>query len=149
MLSVHPYLNFKGDAEEAFVLYRSIFGGDFPGIVRFREFGGAEMGVTEADLDKIAHIALPISEGVTLMASDVIGEEAEAFVVGTNSYIYLETSSAEEAGRVFDALSSGGRIEMELAPTEWAEKYGCCTDRFGVQWMVAYTGAVEFSMPPE
>jgi len=149
MLSVHPYLNFKGDAEEAFVLYRSIFGGDFLGIVRFREFGGAEMGVTEADLDKIAHIALPISEGVTLMASDVIGEEAEAFVVGTNSYIYLETSSAEEAGRVFGALSSGGRIEMELAPTEWAEKYGCCTDRFGVQWMVAYTGAVEFSMPPE
>lgn len=147
MQSVHPYLNFKGDAEEAFVFYRSVFGGELLGIVRFRDLGGAQMGIAEADLDKVGHIALPLSEGTNLMASDVVGADAEAFVVGTNNYIYLETDSAEEADRVFDGLSAGGQVEMPLSPTAWAEKFGSCVDRYGVRWMVSYTGDVEFVMP--
>lgn len=70
MQSVHPYLNFKGDAEEAFALYRSVFGGEFLGVLRFRDFGDNAMGVADADLDKIAHIALPLAEGTNLMGSD-------------------------------------------------------------------------------
>lgn len=105
------------------------------------------MGVAEADMDKIAHISMPLADGVNLMASDVVGEEAEAFVVGTNTYIYLETDSAEEAERVFGGLSAGGQVEMPLTPTEWAEKYGTCVDRFGIRWMVSYTGSVEFELP--
>lgn len=147
MQSVHPYLNFKGDAEEAFTLYRSVFGGEFLGVVRFRDFGGNAMGVPDADLDKVAHIALPLAEGTNLMGSDVVGPEAESFVVGSNNYTYLETDTAEEADRVFSALSVGGAVEMPLMATEWAEKYGSCVDRFGVRWMVSYTGAVEFEMP--
>jgi PhnB protein len=107
MESVHPYLNFKGDAGEAFAFCRSVFGGESLGVVRFRNFGGADMGVAEENLGKIAHIALPLADGVSLMASDVVGAGAESFVAGTNSYVYLETDSAEEADRVFDALSSG------------------------------------------
>jgi len=149
VLSVHPYLNFDGNAEEAFEFYQSVFGGELLGLIRFRDFGGEGMGVTGADLDKVAHVALPIAEGTNLMASDVVGPVADAFVVGTNTYTYLETSTAEEADRVFDALASGGRVEMPLTPTEWAERYGSCVDRFGVQWMVSFTGAVRFEMPPE
>ncbi len=87
MQSVHPYLNFNGNAEEAFELYRSVFGGELLGVVRFREFGGEAMGVAEEDMGKVAHIALPIAEGTNLMASDVVGPNADAFVVGNNSLI--------------------------------------------------------------
>lgn len=141
-----PYLNFAGNAEEAFAFYRDALGGEYDGVVRFRDFGDNSMGVPEADLDKIAHISLPIGEGIGLMGSDVVGQQAAAFTVGNNIYLYLETDTAEEADRLFAALSDSGTVEMPLMTTEWAEKYGTCTDRFGVQWMISYTGAVEFSL---
>lgn len=149
MQSVHPYLNFKGNAEEAFDLYRSVLGGELLGVVRFREFGGEAMGVAEEDLDKVAHIALPLLEGTNLMGSDVVGPNADAFVVGNNTLIYLETSTAEEANRIFDGLSAGGTVEMPLQKTAWAERYGSLADRFGVRWMVAFTGDVKFRPPAE
>jgi len=145
MKFVTQYLNFNGNAEEAFELYRSVFGGEYTGILRFRDFGDAGMDVPEADLDKIAHISLPLVEGIGLMGSDVVGEQAAAFVAGTNIYIYLETDSAEEADRLFAGLSEGGVAEMPLQPTSWAERTGSCVDRFGIQWMISFTGDVQFS----
>jgi len=142
---VSPYLNFKGDAEEAFAFYKSVFGTEIDGVLRFRDFGGNEMGVAEEDLDKIAHISLPLTGEISLMASDVVGQDAEAFVVGNNVYIYLEADSAEEADRLFEGLSEGGRPEMPLMQTKWAEKYGMCVDRFGIKWMISFTGEVSFS----
>ena len=141
-----PYLNFSGNAEEALEFYRSVFGGEYEGVMRFRDFGDNAMGVSEADLDKIAHVSLPLGEGIGLMASDVVGPEADAFNAGNNVYLYLEADTAEEADRLFGALSEGGVAEMPLQPTEWAEKYGTCVDRFGVRWMISFTGDVEFSM---
>ncbi len=146
MQSVHPYLNFTGSAERAFELYREVFGGELLGLLRFRDFGDNSMGVGEADLDKIAHIALPLSPETNLMASDVVGPDAEAFIEGTNTYIYLEADTAEEAERLFAGLSAGGHREMPLGGTEWAELYGVCVDPFGVRWMVSFTGDVEFKL---
>lgn len=142
MRAAHPYLNFKGNAEEAFNFYKSVFGGDFQTLVRFRDFGDG-MGVPETEQSKIAHIALPVGD-VMLMASDVVGNYAESFKAGNNIYISLTADSAEEADRVFEALTAGGQAQMPLQKTEWAEKYGICTDKFGVQWMVGYTGNVQF-----
>lgn len=146
MQFVSLYLNFKGNAEEAFEFYRSVFGGEFSGVIRFRDFGDNSMGVQEADLDKIAHISLPLVGDVSLMASDAVGPEAESFNVGNNVYVYLETDSAQEVDRLFAALSDGGDTEMPLQPTEWAEKYGSCVDKYGIRWMFSYTGDVEFSI---
>lgn len=146
MLYVTQYLNFKGNTEEAFAFYRSVFGGEYDGVVRFRDFGDDMMGVSEADKDKIAHISLPLGPGASLMASDSVGPQADSFNAGNNFYIYLETESAEEADRLFAALSAGGTAEMPLQQTDWAEKYGSLIDRFGVQWMISYTGDVQFSM---
>ncbi len=140
------YLNFDGNAEEAFEFYRSVFGGEFDGILRFRDFGDDAMGASEADLDKVAHISLPLVNGIGLMASDVIGPQSDAFKAGSNVYIYLEAESGAEADRVFEGLSAGGTVEMPLQPTAWAEKYGSLIDRFGVQWMVSFTGDVQFTM---
>lgn len=145
MKAANPYLNFKGNTEEAFNFYRSVFGGEFLGVVRFRDFADNSMGVAEADLDKIANIALPLGPHNVLMATDAVDSFPEEFVQGNNFSITLELDSEEEADRLFNALSSGGEVGMPLQQTEWAEKYGYCTDKFGVQWMLNYTGKVEFA----
>jgi PhnB protein len=145
MKAANPYLNFNGNTEEAFEFYRSVFGGEFPMVLRFRDFPDNPMNVPEHELDRIAHIALPLGESM-LMGTDVIESQGRA-TIGNNFYIVVEAESAEEADRVFDALAEGGSVEMPLQRTEWAEKYGMCADRFGVQWMMDYTGSVEFKPP--
>jgi PhnB protein len=144
MKSVHPYLNFKGNTEEAFTFYQSVFGTEISMLVRFRDFGDDGMGVAEADLDRIAHVCLPLGSGSMLMATDSVGSLASSFNAGNNFYINLEAESADEAQRLFTALSDGGGVEMALGRTEWAELFGACADRFGVRWMVNYPGGVEF-----
>ena len=143
MIRMSPYLNFGGNAEEAFAFYKSVFGGDYLAVMRYRDFGQNPMGLSEQELDRIAHIALPVGDKL-LMASDAI-EWWQPFRMGNNYYITLETDSVAEADRLFDALSSGGKTEMEMQRTEWAEKYGTCAGRFGVQWMVMYTRDVQFA----
>lgn len=143
MKLANPYLNFPGNTEEAFGFYRTVFGGDFPMLLRFRDFGP---GMDGADGDRIAHMALPVG-GSMLMATDALESHGRRLVVGNNVSIQLEADSAEEATRVFAALSDGGSTQMPLARSEWAELYGMCTDRYGIQWMVNYPGAVVFRAP--
>jgi PhnB protein len=147
MKAVNPYLNFAGNTEEAFRFYHSVFGGELH-IVRFRDFGGNAMGVPDKDLDKIAHIALPLLNGSMLMGTDTLESFGQKLTAGNNFSITLEGDSAEEAENLFNALAEGGNVGMALSKTEWAEKYGMCTDKFGVQWMVNYTGDVQFPGGP-
>ncbi|HEX7003573.1 MAG TPA: VOC family protein [Trueperaceae bacterium] len=145
MATAHTYLNFPGNTEEAFEFYRSVFGGEFTSVVRFGDFGPANNGqLAEADRDKIMHIGLKIGENDMLMGTDAPESMGFKVTFGNNSYIYVEADSAGDAERLFGALSKGGKVEMELAKTEWAEKYGSFTDKFGVQWMISYTGDVQF-----
>ena len=143
MKAVHPYLNLPGNTLEAFEFYRSVFGGEFTNVTRFRDMGGG-LGVAEADRDRIANIGLMIAPGVCMMATDVVESFPSPVVVGNNVQIMLEAESKEEAERVFAALSDGGRVDMPLQVTEWAELYGSFSDRFGVLWMVNYAGNVQF-----
>lgn len=144
--AANPYLNFPGNTEEAFGFYRGVFGGDFEGVMRYRDFPDNSMGVADADLDKIAHIALPLGPGM-LMGTDVVGERTQALTMGTNTYIALSIEDAGEAHRVFDGLSAGGRVDMPLQPVEWSDLYGIAVDRYGVQWMVDHTGSKQFTLP--
>lgn len=139
MKAVSPYLNFSGNTEEAFRFYQSVFGGELQ-IVRFKDMGDS-MGATGDDLNKIANIALPLVGDAMLMGTDVLESFGQELSVGNNFTITLETDTAEEAEELFNKLSDGGDIEMPLMETEWAEKYGHCTDKFGVQWMFNYTGS--------
>lgn len=144
MKTPNPYLNFPGNTEEAFTFYKSVFGGEFVAVVRYQDLqGDGGMGAPAEDQGKIAHIALPIGDGV-LMATDALESFGRGLTVGNNFYINLEAESGEEADRLFAALSAGGRVEMPLQRTQWAEKYGACADKFGVQWMVNYRGEVSF-----
>ena len=144
MKAANPYLNFNGNTEDAFNFYRTVFGGEFLGMLRYRNFGDNAMQAPEGDLDKIAHVALPLGNTNILMGTDVLESLGQTLTVGNNVFFNLEADSDEEAERLFNALAAGGRIAMQLEKTEWAEKYGVCTDQFGVQWMGNYTGDVQF-----
>ena len=140
--AVNPYLNFAGNTLEAFEFYRSVFGGQFAMVLRYRDFPG-NMGAPDEAADRIAHVALPLGPAM-LMGTDVVGNDLASFNAGNASYIVLAPDDAAEARRLFDGLSAGGTATMPLQATEWAELYGICTDRFGVQWMVSYEGATTF-----
>ena len=141
-MKANPYLNFKGNTEEAFNFYRSVFGGEFAAVMRFRDFKDDSMQVPERERDRIAHIALPIGDAM-LMGTDVLEGWPKPLTFGTNFYITIEPDTAADATRIFNALAEGGEVEMALQATEWAELYGSLRDRFGVQWMLSYgEGAV-------
>lgn len=144
MKSVNPYLNFSGNTEEAFNFYRSVFGGEFPVVLRYKDFGDDAMGAPEEDQNQIAHIALPLGQDHMLMGTDTLESLGQSLTVGNNFAIMIEAESADEAEQLFSALSQGGDAEMPLQQTEWAEQHGMCTDRFGVQWMINYEGEVDF-----
>jgi PhnB protein len=146
MKVANPYLNFEGYTEEAFRFYRSVFGGEFLDLRRFRDFPDNPMGIAEHELDKIAHIALSLGSNI-LMGTDVVESMPTRVTIGNNFYITIEPESADEADSLFNALADGGVIEMPLMRTEWAEKYGICADRYGIQWMISYGGVVNDSQP--
>lgn len=142
MKQVSPYLNFAGNTEEAFQFYKSVFGGEL-GILRFQDFGDA-MNVPEHDHKKVAHAHLSLGNNM-MMATDTLESLGQQLTVGNNFYIFIETDSVDETKQLFNALSSGGEVEMPLQQTEWAERHGICKDKFGIQWMLNYTGNVSFS----
>ncbi len=137
MKSLNPYLNFNGNTEEAFLFYKSVFGGEFSNLQRFKDIpGGTEM-PTDAQ-EKLMHIALPLGNGTTLMATDALESMRQKLIAGNNFSLSLETESKEEADTLFAKLSEGGKQEMPIADTFWGAYFGMCTDKFGIQWMVNY-----------
>ncbi|WP_234108587.1 VOC family protein [Chryseobacterium sp. R2A-55] len=140
MAQVNAYLTFNGNCEEAFNFYKSVFGGEFPYIGHFGDMPPSEDGkqVAEADKDKIMHVSLPISQETILMGSDTGGEWASNHVAGNNISLSVNTDSKEEADRIFNGLSAGGKITMPLAETFWGAYFGMWTDKFGIHWMVNY-----------
>ncbi len=143
MTTVNAYINFNGNCEEAFNFYKSIFGGEFPYLGRYKDMPVQEgmPSCSEGMTEKIMHVSLPISKETILMGSDTGGEWAPTFKVGNNITISILTDSKEEATRLFTGLSEGGQITMPLANTFWGDYYGMITDKFGVNWMVSFPTA--------
>lgn len=139
MATLNPYLNFNGNTEEAFNFYKSVFGGEFVGgISRFKDTPeGAKM--SAADGNKVMHIALPIGKSNMIMATDAMESMGQKLTAGNNFYLSLETESKDEADKLYDKLSAGGKIEMPLQDAFWGAYFGMFADKFGVQWMINYT----------
>lgn len=136
MAKINPYLNFNGKTEEAFNFYRSVFGGEFSYLQRFKDTPQGEK-VSEADGEKIMHVSLAIGDNY-LMATDALESYGQKVEPGSNVYISVHPETEEEARRIFEGLSKGGEIEMELQDTFWGALYGSFTDKFGVNWMVNF-----------
>jgi PhnB protein len=137
-MKLNSYLNFAGSAEEAFRFYRSVFGGEFSSVVRFKDLPIPGVKIPKEAEDKIMHIALPIGPGDLLMASDSLESLGQKLVPGNNFYLSVHPDSKEEADRLFRALSAGGAVEMPIANQPWGDYYGSFKDKFGIPWMVNY-----------
>jgi len=138
MPAINPYLNFPGNTEDAFNFYKSVFGGEFLTLQRFKDTpdaGNLPAGVE----NQLMHVALPIGKNNILMGTDAPESMGFSLTVGTNQYICISPDSREEATKLFDGLSAGGKVEMDLQDMFWGAYYGSLTDRFGVKWMVNYS----------
>ncbi|KLT71755.1 MULTISPECIES: VOC family protein [Flavobacterium] len=139
MATVNPYLIFNGNCEEAFLFYKSVFGGEFPYIGKFKDMPEGEEGCTgasEKDADRIMHVSLPIGDTI-LMGSDS-SEQSGDVVVGGNFSVSINVASTEEADRIFNGLSAGGAVYMPMEKTFWGAYFGMFKDKFDISWMVNF-----------
>lgn len=136
MNALNPYLNFNGNTEEVFNFYKSVFGGEFAMLMRFGDTPGCE-NMPETEKNGIMHVALPIGANV-LMGTDV-PKSMEQVSAGTNMSISVNVGSREEADRVYNGLSAGGKATMPMNDMFWGDYYGMLTDKFEIQWMISYS----------
>lgn len=137
MALINPHINFNGNAEEAFTFYKSVFGGEFAKIMRFKDLSSPEFPVAEDEANKIMHIALPIGKNI-LMGNDVPAFMGKKNEQENRSKISISTESKEEADNLFNDLSEGGQIEMPIADSPWGSYFGMFRDKFGIEWMVDF-----------
>ena len=137
MAQINPYINFNGNAEEAFIFYKSVFGGEFGKIIRFKDLSGPEFQVSEKEADKIMYIALPIGDTI-LMANDVPEILGRTNENENRSKISVSTESKAEADKIFTGLSAGGQIEMPIDDSPWGTYFGMFRDKYGIEWMVEF-----------
>ena len=137
MPSINSYLNFPGNTEEAFNFYKSVFGGEFTVLQRFKDVPNS--GMPPEDQDKLMHVSLPIGSNI-LMGTDAVGLQGNNFNMGNNFQLSVAVDSKEEAEKMFNGLAAGGEIKMPLQETFWAPAFGMLNDKFGIQWMVNYDG---------
>mgnify|MGYP002398216177 CR=1 FL=1 len=136
MASINPYLTFKGNCEEAFEFYKSVFGGEFAMKSRFGEMP-SEQSCSESEANLIMHVALPIGTNTILMGSDQ-PDGYGPFNAGNNFSIAVSPDSEEQAAQFFNGLSSGGEVIVPMDKTFWGAFFGMVKDKYGVQWMVNY-----------
>lgn len=137
MATINPHINFNGNAEEAFNFYKSVFGGNFSKIIRFKDLAVAEFPVAENEADKIMHIALPIGKSI-LMANDVPEILGRTNENENRSKIVISAESKEEADILFNGLSAGGQIEMPVSDSPWGSYFGMFRDKYGIEWMIDF-----------
>ena len=137
MAQINPHINFNGNAEEAFTFYKSVFGGEFAIIMRFKDISSPEFPVTENEANKIMHIALPIGKNV-LMANDVPESMGQTNENENRSKISISAESKEEADKLFNGLSVGGQIEAPIGDSPWGSYFGMFRDKYGIEWMVDF-----------
>jgi len=141
MASVSIYLNFAGNAEEAFNSYKKIFKTEFS--APFMRMGDmpAQPGMpplSETDKTKVMHVALPILGGVQIMATDMLESMRHKLVEGNNVTISLNPDTKEEADRLYNELSQGGTDGVAPHDEFWGY-WGTCKDKFGIRWMFNIT----------
>ena len=138
MALINPHINFNGNAEEAFGFYRSVFGGEFAMIMRFKDIASGEHPVSEDDANKIMHIALPIGQNI-LMGNDVPSFLGTVNENENRSKIAITAESREEADKLFNGLSTGGSVEMPIGDSPWGSYFGMFRDKYGIEWTIEFT----------
>ena len=138
MRTINPWINFNGNAEEAFTFYKSVFGGEFAKIIRFKDLASEEFPIAENDANKIMYIGLPIGKNNVLIANDVPEFMGKVNEQENRSKIAVNAESREEADKVFNGLSAGGDIEGPIGDSPWGTYAGMFRDKYGIEWIVEF-----------
>lgn len=139
MSTINPWINFNGNAEEAFGFYKSVLGGEFTKVVRFKDIASDEFSVSEKEENKIMYIALPIGTGTLLIANDVPEILGSVNEHENRSKILLSAESKEEADRLFTGLSAGGEVEGPMGDSPWGTYAGMFRDKYGIEWIIEFS----------
>ena len=137
MASTSIYLNFDGNADEAFSHYKKVFKTEFAGpLMRMKDAPPAPgaPAIPESEQNKVMHVALPILGGTLLMATDMLESMGHKLVEGNNFTISLNPDTNAEADRLYKELSDGGKDSVAPHEEFWGY-WGTCKDRFGIRWM--------------
>ena len=137
MIAINPYINFNGNAEEAFNFYKSVFGGEFQGIIRFKYLTGDDFPVPENEANKLMRIVLPIGNSM-LIANDVPEAMGRVNENENRSKIAVNADSREEAERIFTGLSVGGIVEMPMDESPWGTHFAMFRDKYGIEWTIEF-----------
>jgi PhnB protein len=137
MAQINPHINFNGNAEEAFTFYKSVFGGEFSRIMRFKDLSSPEFPVAEKEANKVMHIALPIGKSI-LMGNDVPERMGPTNENENRSKIVISAESKEEADKLYNGLSAGGQVEMPIGDSPWGSYFAMFRDKYGIEWMVDF-----------
>lgn len=142
MATINPWINFNGNAFEAFTFYKSIFGGEFTKIVHLKDLASAEFPVADADAEKIMLITLPISKDNVLIGNDVPSFMGQVNENENRSKILITTESKEEADTVFNGLSAGGAVEAPMSMSPWNTYFGMLRDKYGIEWIIEFSSNI-------
>lgn len=137
MATINPYINFNGNAEEAFTFYKSVFGGEFLSVKRFKDLAMPGFEMPEKEGNKILRIVLPIGPNV-LIANDVPEILGRVNENENRSKIAVSAESKEEAERLFNGLSVGGSVEMPIGDSPWGTYFAMFRDKYGIEWTVEF-----------
>ena len=138
MKTINPWINFNGNAEEAFTFYKSVFGGEFTKVIRMKDLATSEFPVAAKDENKIMQIVLPIGGANKLIGNDIpefMGKVSES---ENRSKIQVDADSKEEAEKIFNGLSVGGQVEMPIGDSPWGTSFGMFRDKYGIEWAIEF-----------
>ena len=138
MRTINPWINFNGNAKEAFTFYKSVFVGEFTRIIRFKDLASDEFQVAESEANKIMTIVLPLGNHNVLMANDVPEFMGRVNENENRSKIAVSAESREEADQIFNGLSAGGAIEGPIGDSPWGTYAGMFRDKYGIEWIVEF-----------
>ena len=139
MTTIYPYLSFRGNCEEAFNFYKSVFGGEFQFIGRYKDLPASDKNnFSQASDEGIMHVSLPISAQTILMGCDTPEAQGQATIFGNNVVLSVNTDTRQEADRIFNELSVGGQIKNAMSDTFWGAYFGMLVDKFGIYWTISF-----------
>lgn len=138
MTTLNSWINFNGNAEEAFTFYKSVFDGEFTKIIRFKDIASEEFPIPEKEENKIMYIALPIGKNVLLIANDVPEIMGRVNERENRSKILVSAESKEDADKLFIGLSAGGEVEGPMGNSPWGSYAGMFRDKYGIEWIIEF-----------
>ncbi len=138
MTTINPWINFNGNALEAFNFYKSVFGGEFTRLTRMKDLESPDFPVGEKDANKIIQITLPIGSKNMLIGNDVPEFLGKVNENENRSKIHLNADSKEEAEKIFNGLSAEGQVEMPIGDSPWGTYLAMFRDKYGIEWIIEF-----------